>query len=509
MKDSTQNRENSKNSTLLMFLTLLSRLLGIIKARVITTAFGATSTADVINVAYFLPNNLRKIFAEGAITSAFIPSLSSNADKTFRNKLLSLMLCFQLILFSLIIILFIFFSRPIFAFISDFSGDELELGASLLPYFIVFLAFISISNIFAAILQTDRKFIPYGLAPLFFSITLIVFISLFSEKLDAMAMAYGVVLASFIQLIFTLISVYKRGYKVHVDIDFKNTEFKKILKTWAIVVTSALTTIFSQQFSTYLASTLSTGNATAFSNSMIFFSTPYGIINAGFITVVYPLLTESFSNNNIKRFKKELQYGIDGMINLFVPATIIIMFLSKEYVAVLLQNGKFTFENTLLTASVTYYLVLGLTIVGLNSLLNRALIAKNKAKFSFVLIAIQAIIDVILSFVLIKTIGIIALPIANTISFFITLVIHSIVLSSDINFKHTISIFLQTIAANIPMTLILILYKKLFPLWYIDGSNLINIFKAIVLSLILGLICLGSYSIFKIPFIQYFKKTKN
>jgi putative peptidoglycan lipid II flippase len=492
-----------------MFLTLVSRLLGIIKARVITTAFGATSTADVINVAYFLPNNLRKIFAEGAITSAFIPSLSSNTDKNFRNKLLSLMLCFQLILFSIIILLFIFFSRPIFAFISDFNGSELELGASLLPYFIVFLAFISISNIFAAVLQTDKKFIPYGLAPLFFSITLIVFISLFSEKLDAMAMAYGVVLASFVQFIFTLICVYKRGYRVNIDVDFKNTEFRKILKTWAIVVSSALTTIFSQQFSTYLASTLSTGNATAFSNSMIFFSTPYGIINAGFITVVYPLLTDSFSNHDLKQFKKQLQYGIDGMINLFIPSTIIIMFLSKEYVAVLLQNGKFTYENTIVTASVTYYLVLGLTIIGLNSLLNRALIAKNRAKLSFVLIAIQAILDIILSFVLIKKIGIIALPIANTISFFITLIIHSFVLSDDINFKHTLYILIQTLIANIPMTLVLIFYKRLFPLWYVDGSNFINIIKAIILSLIIGGICLESYSIFKIPFIQYFKKTKN
>ncbi len=508
MKDFTQNRQNSKNSTLLMFLTLISRLLGIIKARVITTAFGATSTADVINVAYFLPNNLRKIFAEGAITSAFIPSLSVNQNKKYRNKLLSLMLSFQLILFSLIILLFIFFSKQIFAFISDFSGNELDLGARLLPYFIVFLAFISFSNIFAAVLQTDKKFVPYGIAPLFFSVTLIIFISIFSDKLNAMAMAYGVVFASFIQLIFTLWSVYKRGYRASINFDFKDLEFRRILKTWAIVVSSALTTIFSQQFSTYLASTLNTGNATAFSNSMIFFSTPYGIINAGFVTVVYPLLTDSFSNNNMKRFKKELQYGIDGMINLFIPSTIIIMFLSKEYVAVLLQNGKFTYENTLLTASVTYYLVLGLTIIGLNSLLNRALIAKNRAKLSFVLIAIQAVLDVIISVTLIKKLGIIALPIANTISFFITLIIHAIVLASDINFKHTLYVFIQTLVANIPMIGALIIYKKAFPLWYIDGSTLVNIVKAIILSLIIGLICIGSYSLFKIPFIQYFKKTE-
>ena len=509
MNDSThQNKENSKNSTILMVLTLVSRLLGIVRARVITTAFGATSTADVINVAYYLPNNLRKIFAEGAITSAFIPSFTKDDSKTYRNKLLSLMLSAQLILFSIIILIFVFFGRQIFSFISDFEGSELVLGGKLLPYFIGFLAFISIANVFAAALQTDKHFIAYGIAPLFFSITVIIFVSIFHKKLDAMSMAYGVLFGSIIQFIFTFICVYKRGYRVKASLQFSDNEFKKVLKTWLIVVGSAIATILSQQYSTYLASTLATGNATAFSNSMIFFSTPYGIVNAGFVTVIYPLLSKSYIQKDVKQFHSDLEYGIEGMINLFIPATILLMFLNKEFVAVLLQNGKFTFEDTQLTASVIFYLVLGLTIIGLNSLLNRTLIAKDKAKLSFILIVMQAIIDVILSYTLIQKLGIIALPIANTISFLITLIIHFYVLKNDINFNHLFTTLFKTFIANLPLIIVLIGYKRIFTSWYISGSTFINLIYLIVLCLILGILTIISYSVFKIPFIEYFKRKK-
>lgn len=508
MKDSTQNRENTKNSTLIMLLTLLSRLLGIIKARVITSAFGATSIADVINVAFYLPNNLRKIFAEGAITIAFIPSLTKSEDKAYRNKLLSLMLTFQIVIFSLIILFFIFFSRQIFAFISAFENEELELGSKLLPYFISFLAFISIANIFSAVLQTDKKFSIIGIAPLFFSITLILFVSLYNKNLGAMSMAYGVLLASIVQFIFTLIFSYKYGYRFSISFDFKNKEFKKILHLWLTVLLSSLATILSLQIATYLASTLDTGSATAFSNSMIFFSTPYGIINAGFITVVYPLLSLSYSQKNIESFNSNLLYGIEGMINLFIPATLLLMFLSEEFVAVILQNGKFTYENTQLTASIIVYLVMGLTIIGLNSLLNKSLLAMNKEKMYTRLVFSQAVLDVIFSILLIKYLDIIALPIANTLSYFIILVFQIYILKNQLNLKEIIKSLFKTVLANIPLLFALLVYRNNNNLWYVNGSTFHNFLMLSILCLLLGFILLVSYHFFKIPFIQYFKRKK-
>lgn len=508
MKDSTQNKNNTKHSLILMIFTFLSRLLGIIKARVLTTAFGATSTADVINVAFFLPNNLRKIFAEGAITSAFIPSLTLKNEKTFRNKIISLMLTFQIIVFTIIIILFAFFGKQIFSFISAFEGDDIELGAILLPYFMGFLAFISIGNIFAAVLQTDKKFLPYAIAPLFYSITLIVFVALTNHRLGAMSMAYGVLIGSIIQFLFTFLNFFKLGYRINLNFNFKDKEFRKILHVWIIVLGASIAAILSEQISTYLASTLDTGSATAYSNSIIFFSTPYGIITTGFITVVFPLLSRYYNENNEVEFKNSLSYGIDGMINLFIPATIILMFLNEEYVGILLQNGKFTYLDTQLTASIMFYLVSGLTIIGIYSILNRALISINKAKIQLRFVISQAVLDILFSIILINYVGIIALAIANTITHLIILIIQMIYLKKYINIKNILNTFVKTIIANIPLIIVLIIYKLTTDLWYIDGSTFINFIIISLISIFLAILIYLSYHIFKIPLISYFKRKR-
>ena len=107
-----------RNSIILMVMTLCSRLLGIIKARVISSVFGAGALADSINYAYTIPNNLRKLFAEGALSQAYLPLMGKDNGKeesTFISQLLS----FQTLLFiPLIALTFIFSDR----FITVASG---------------------------------------------------------------------------------------------------------------------------------------------------------------------------------------------------------------------------------------------------------------------------------------------------------------------------------------------------------------------------------------------------
>ncbi|MBK5200022.1 MAG: murein biosynthesis integral membrane protein MurJ [Spirochaetaceae bacterium] len=508
MKDSIQ-KETSKHSFILMLFTLLSRLLGIVKARVITTAFGATIIADVINTAYYLPNNLRKLFAEGAMNTAFIPFLAKTDDKNERSKLLSLMLSFQLILFALLIFVFILFGTQIFDFISDFGEEGTDLGGKIFPYFIGFLALISLSNVLASLLQVDKKFLVYGIAPLFFSIILIFSVYIFSDRLGAQSMAYGVVLGSLTQFIFTLIFVIKLNYRIKFSLLFNDREFNKVLKVWAQVIISNLAILASQQFSAYLSTTLATGSATAFSNSMIFFSTPYGIIFTGIATVSFPQLSEHFSKGNIKEFKSSLSYAIDGMLYMFIPATIILMTLSRESIAVVLQNGKFTYADTLLTSSVLFHFLFGLTIIGINGLMIRAAIAQNKVKLSLKVIIIQSIIDVAFSVGLIKAgVGIKSLAIANNIAASISLVVYFIILRDSIEFKHLLKTLNKTIIVNLPLTLLLIIYYKTNPVWFINGSNLKNFSIFALIGFICASITLFMYFITKIPILNFITRKK-
>lgn len=490
-----------------MFFTLISRLLGIIKARVITTAFGATMVADVINVAYYLPNNLRKIFAEGAMNTAFIPGLSACEQKQGKEKLLSLMLMFQLILFSILVVIFIFFGKPLFSFISDFNEEGTALGGTLLPYFIGFLAFISLSNALLSILQIEEKFTSYGLAPLFFSVTVISLVYFFSDKIGAYSMAWGTLIGSALQCLFSYVCVVKIKYKVRLSLCFKDARFKKIIKAWILIILSSIATLLSQQYSAYLASTMHTGSATAYASSMIFFSTPYGIIFTGIAIVAFPQLSTFYTISDDKSYSKVLHFAIEGMIYLFVPATISLMFLNKEAVAVVLQNGKFTFEDTLLTASVLFYLLIGLLIVGLNGLFARALIAREKTRLSVRITSMQALIDIVCSYTLVSNgLGVISLPIANNISAIIALTINFILLRKYINFKLFLASLLKAGVAALPMIIFLIIYKLNFSTWYSTGSTLHNFLYFIVLGLICIVLTFSMYFFMKVPILSFIKK---
>lgn len=506
MKDSIQT-ENNRHSFILMLCTLLSRLLGIVKARVITSAFGASLTADVINTAFYLPNNLRKLFAEGALNISFIPFLIKTDKKDERSKLLNLMLSFQLIIFSILIFVFIIFGTRIFDFISDFGEEGNILGGQIFPYFIVFLALISFSNVLASLLQVDKKFIIYGIAPLFFSIILILSVYFFSDELGATSMAYGVVLGSAAQFVFTLIFVLKLNYKIKLSFMFKDNEFNKVLKVWAQVILSNLAILASQQFSAYLSTTLSTGSATAFSNSMIFFSTPYGIIFTGIATVSFPQLSKHFSKGNKSGFKSSLTYAVDGMLYMFIPATIILMFLSRETIAVFLQNGRFTYSDTLLTSSILIHLLFGLTIIGINGLFIRASISINKVKLTLHVIILQSVIDIIISYTLIKFgFGIKSLAIANNIAATISLFIYFYKLREFIEFKHLSITFIKTLLVNLPLLLVLIEYKKINNMWFVSGSNIHNLLIYSLIGLICFSITISMYYLAKIPILKFIKR---
>ncbi len=151
-----------RNSVLLMVMTLISRLLGIVKARVISSVFGAGALADSINYAYTIPNNLRKLFAEGSLSQAYLPLMRARSDED-ESLFMSQLISFQIVVFlPLIAASFIFGSR-IITISSGFTDPfQLEVASALFPFFMIFLFLISLSTVFSSALQVRKSFLITG-----------------------------------------------------------------------------------------------------------------------------------------------------------------------------------------------------------------------------------------------------------------------------------------------------------------------------------------------------------
>jgi putative peptidoglycan lipid II flippase len=497
-----------------MLCTLVSRLLGIVKAKVIGSAFGSGSVSDVINFTYNIPNNFRKLFAEGALSSAYVPAFSReivNEEKTKANKLMNLLLTYQLLLFLILVVLSILFGGDIIDFFSDFSATEVTLGARLLPFFMVFLTFVSLGTVFNGMLQCHKNFFAASFAPLLFSLTVIGGIVVLHPYYGPMSMAYSVVAGGLLQAAFSYLSIRRYGYRLHFTLSMRQSDFPSVVKSWLLVMNSSVIQIIGQQIAYSFASLLAIGSVTAFSNATIFWQTPYGIFFTAISTVYFPLMSQSYTQGNYLLLKRQVSEGLQYLATFMVPSAILLFFLSNECVCSILQGGKFTLEIALLTGSVIRQFAWGMLFVSWYGFLQRFCYSTGRYKLVLSLSALQTALDILLSFILIKLkLGIIALPLANNISFIVVLFLLSLSMKDiyrmyrDSSLSHTLA---RILLANIPLLLICFAYHKLSTNWYQSGSNLKNFLFTMGLGCIGVLVILISYWVAKIPFLTVLKKS--
>ncbi|RKX81318.1 MAG: murein biosynthesis integral membrane protein MurJ, partial [Spirochaetes bacterium] len=199
-----------------MFCTLLSRLLGFIRVAVIGAIFGASGKADVLNTVFQIPNNLRKLLAEGALSSAFIPALSSlivkNNSLDSAKKLTRNIITFLILILTPLIVLAIVFARPIINVLLPFPEKwKVELSINLFRWLIGYIGLISISSIIMAVLNSHGQFIIPALSPTLFSICVISSILFLYRYIGIYSVAAGVLSGGLAQIIFQSPLYLKKG----------------------------------------------------------------------------------------------------------------------------------------------------------------------------------------------------------------------------------------------------------------------------------------------------------
>lgn len=171
----TGKRDSTFFTMVVMLCTFVSRILGFVRTAVITAVFGAGGKADVINATFAVPNNLRKLLAEGALSSAFIPVLSEtivneDAKRSRSSLLVRTLITFQLLILIPFTILAIIFAEPLVRHVVTQFKDpaQIALSIDLFRYFIVYLLLISISSVLMGLLNSHDRFLFRHSPHLFF-----------------------------------------------------------------------------------------------------------------------------------------------------------------------------------------------------------------------------------------------------------------------------------------------------------------------------------------------------
>jgi putative peptidoglycan lipid II flippase len=495
-----------------MLCTLVSRVLGIVRTRVIASVYGVSSVADVLNFTFNIPNNFRKLFGEGAVNSALIPTFSSligRNDRAGRLRLFSLLVTYQILLFIPIVLVSYAFRNPIIALLSDFTSEQIALGGALLPFFMLYLAFISLAAIFNGVLQAHTSFFVAYASPLLFSIAVIGGVITLAPAYGAMAMAYSVVAGGLLQAIVSYAAIRRKGYRFHVALAQRSTPLGAVLKAWVLVSAGMVAQVLTQLVTYRLASSLSVGSVTALANSTIFYQTPYGIFFNAIAAVSLPMLSTAWAIGDKKKMKQVMDQSIADLAILLIPSSIILFFLSQESVSIILQTGRFTAEGASLTALVLRPYLVFMTITAWFSLFLRLGYSSGRYTQMTIVVVVQNVIDILLMFLFLRLgLGIISLPLANGISHALALLVLAVLLRdlySAGELGTTIRQLVRIGVSTLPLLGAGVLYTLCKHPWYATGSTLKGLGTLVFLGTAALLLQLGSYHIMKIP-LPFFRR---
>lgn len=511
-------RKGTISTFLVMICTFISRFLGFIRTAVVTAIFGASGIADVINLTFAVPNNLRKLMAEGALSSAFIPVLARTLqeDDSIINsrRIVKNILTFQMIILIPLSVLSIIFAKPLIKIIlAEFKEPwQIELSANLFRWFINYLILISISAVLMAVLNSHNYFFIPAVTPLLFSISVIGSILIFYKSLGEYSMVLGVLLGGFLQILFQIPLFYKIGYSFRPNLNFRNEKFRQVLSQWGpVLATSSLYTI-TETLAFRFASGLADGSTSAITNALVFWQLPFGIFSASITTVLFPRMSRQAAAMNYDGLRESVQYGIRFLFVLLIPSALVLSLFGKEIISMAIQRGKFTSTNTILTAKVLIAYATGLFSVGAYNFLQRYFYSRSNFKIPFFIALFVSFLDIILSITLKNTVlAVQGLAYANSIAFSLGLIPMTYYIKRDLGYlegKRIFLTFLKVLICQVPPVMFILFYKFRIGNFWISGSS----FKGF-LYLFLGLsgfliLTLAGYRIANIEILSILLKRK-
>ncbi len=417
------------------FYTLISRVLGYIRDILIAFFLGASVFADVFFVAFRIPNTFRRLFAEGTFNAAFIPSYTSektNSEsdgKKFADDVLSLLI---IILLAIIFIVEIFTPYLVYLIAPGFyeNSEKFELAVELTKITFPFLLFVSLSSFFSGILNSNNKFAAAAAAPIILNIVLIMTLLIsFLFKLNfAFSLSYGVTLSGIIQLVF-LIIFSRKYYKPSIAFKSKiDSKVKFFLKKLLPSIFSSGVTQINILIGTIIAS-FEAGAVSYLYYADRIYQINLAIAGIAVGTISLPALSKSLKIGKIDEVKNIQNKSIELCFLFSIPASLGLIIASREIIDALFGYGSFSKEDVITTASALKYFGYGVPAFALIKILSNFFFARDNTKTPFYLSLFNVALNIGISLTYFKQIGFIIIPIATSISTWITVVFYLILLN--------------------------------------------------------------------------------
>ena len=512
-------------------ITVVSRILGMLRDMSFAYFLGASGLMDGWAIAFKIPNLARRLFGEGAASSSLIPVYCEQLEKDPRQakKLANTVVSVIFVLLCGIVLLGELVIWVYYKFFTIYPGTELKLALSaiMLPYMIL----ICTVAIIAGILNVHRHFVAPAAAPIVLNVFIIGslcfsgWVLTMQPSRQVFVVAASVIVAGIVQLLMQLWPLSMRGIYIQPEWDVKSEAFRKIIFMMGPMIlgltVTQINTLADDFIALWFSGSVEKGEFFTFFGSQIkyplwegavsqlFYSQrlyqfPLGVFGISLATAIFPVMSAEAAKKDFDSLCATIARGFRCVVFIAVPATVGLMLVAKPLVATLFQHGRFTDDDTSLTAGVLLFYSLGLTGFFAQQIATRAFYSMHDSKLPARTAVLAVIVNLVLNLTLIWFMGIAGLALSTAICSYLQVVILVFALRKRLGptvLTGLVQALLKTVLNAFIMAVILIITLK-------SAKNLPDIAKLAVAVPIAGGTYWAGAKILKIEMLSIFTGKK-
>ena len=407
----------ARTAGLIGIATMMSRVLGLVRDQVLAYLFGAGNAMDAFNVAFRIPNLVRDLFAEGAMSAAFVPTFTRRLtlhgkDDAWRlsNQLVSALLLAT----GVLVVPGIVLAEPLVGLLAHGYASvpgKLELTATLTRIMLPFLTLVAVAAALMGMLNSLRHFFMPALSPAMFNVAMILSAVALVPVMPRLGfqpivgLAFGALLGGLGQVAVQCPALYREGYRYRAVLDYRDAGLREVLRLMGPGTLGLAAVQINLLVNMILATGQGTGAVSWLGYAFRLMYLPIGLFGVSIATAAIPDLARHAAREELAGMRETISSGLRMMLMLNVPATVGLMSLASPIVAVIFERGSFTSADTAATAAALVFYAPGLLGYSTIKIAAPSFYALRDSRTPVLVSMVSVLVNIGLNVVLVRTIG--------------------------------------------------------------------------------------------------------
>ena len=407
----------ARSAGIIGLATMASRLLGLVRDQVLAFYFGAGNAMDAFNVAFRIPNLLRDLFAEGAMSAAFVPTFTRRLTARGREdawRLGNHVVNALILVTSALVLLGIVFARPLVGLLAgDYAQvpGKFELTVSMTRIMMPFLTLIAVAAACMGMLNSLRRFFVPAFAPTLFNVgtiagVLVLLPILSTTEVEPIyAVAVATLVGGLLQVVVQWPALSREGYRYQFALDRRDPGLREILVLMGPGMLGLAAVQINVFVNTWLATSQGTGAVSWLNYAFRLMYMPIGLFGLSIATAALPAMSQHAARDDRAAMRQTLSSSLRMMLMLNVPATAGLIALASPIVGLLFERGSFTAADTAATAAAVVAYTPGLVGYSVVKIGVPTFYALHESRTPVIVSAVTVCINIALNLLLIRVMG--------------------------------------------------------------------------------------------------------